>query len=490
MNRNCILSITLLLWVSAITLIARQPEIKELKRGKDHEIDKQKFTTYEGHIIVPENRGNPTAKTIQLPVYIIKSKSKQPAEPVFWFTGGPGASNIRRTNNLALLENHDFICVGYRGADGSTILKSKKIAKAMKGVNHKLLSNESLDNLGVKAKDYLAQLKKDGIDIRQYTIMEVIEDVEYVRRALGHEKINLFSGSYGTRVALLYSYKYPEVIKRSVMNGVNPPGHFVWDSRQTERILDLYDSLYKAQNLPDYKGSIKEAMKKSFEKMPKRWSFFKLDEDKIKTVTFALLFQKGSAVMAFDAFFSAANCNDYSGLYLMQLAYDYLIPRGSIHGDLFQKGCADFDPNINYREKLKSDHTILGSNMALLLMGGASSWYNGSIPEEYRKVRMSQTETLMIGSNLDVSTPPENATNELLPFLPNGHQVILKNMSHQDVSSLQADSYNKLVADYFDKGAVNESMFRYDEIDFKPAKRFSSLAKWYYPVVLIASIFK
>ncbi len=103
---------------------------------------------------------------------------------------------------------------------------------------------------------------------------------------------------------------------------------------------------------------------------------------------------------------------------------------------------------------------------------------------------MSQTETLLIGSNLDVSTPPENATNELLPFLPNGRQLILENMSHQDMSSLQADNYNKLVADYFDTGIVNESLSHYDEIDSKPAKRFNSLAKWYYPVVLIASIFK
>ncbi len=80
--------------------------------------------------------------------------------------GWPGASNISGTKNIALLKNHDFICVGYRGADGSTILKSKKIAKAMKGVNHRLLSDGSLDNFGVKAKEYLAELKKEGIDIR------------------------------------------------------------------------------------------------------------------------------------------------------------------------------------------------------------------------------------------------------------------------------------------------------------------------------------
>jgi pimeloyl-ACP methyl ester carboxylesterase len=473
-----------------VTAFSQKPEIKNLKRGKDHEINKQKFTTYEGHIVVPENWNSPSSKTIQVPIYIIKSSNKQSAEPVFWFTGGPGDSNIGKTKNIEILKNHDFVYVGYRGVDGSTILRSKKIAKAMKGVNHKLLSNESLDNLGAKAKDYLAQVKKEGIDIRQYTIMEVIEDVEYTRKALGYEKINLYSGSYGTRVALLYSYKYPEVIKRSVMNGVNPPGHFVWDSQQTEHILDIYDSLYKSQNLPDYKGSIKEAMKKSFENMPKRWSFFKLDPDKIKATTFLLMFEKGSAIMTFDAYFSAANRKDYSGLYLIQLAYDYLIPRKIIHGDFFQKGSADFDTYVDYRKKLQSDNTVLGYNMALLIMGGISSWDHVSIPEEYKKVRMSQTETLLVGSNLDVSTPPENATKELLPFLPNGRQVVLKNMSHQDVSSLQADSYRKFVANYFDTGEVNEELFKYDEMNFEPARRFSSLAKWYYLVVLIASIFK
>jgi pimeloyl-ACP methyl ester carboxylesterase len=488
MTRICLFVSVVLLSANS-PIFSQQPEIKNLKRGKDHEIDKHKYTTYEGHIIVPENWSNPSAKTIQLPIYIIKSTSKQPAEPVFWFTGGPGASNIRGTKNTELLKNHDFICVGYRGADGTTILNSKKINKAMKGLNHQLLSDESLDNIELKMKEYLVELKNKGVDIRCYTIMDVIEDFEYARKAMGYQKVNFYSSSYGTRVALLYSYRYPEVVKRSVMEVVNPPGHFIWKAEQTENIINRYDSLYKAQNLPNYKGSIREAMAKSFAKMPKRWSFFKLDADKIKTMAFAFMFQRDGAVMAFDAFFRADQHNDYSGLYLMQLAFDYVVSSEAV-GDLFQKGLIDYDSSINYRQSLRSTNTVLGSNYALLLMGSAPGWVDGSVPEEFRKVRVSQTETMMMSGNLDVSTPSENATNELLPFLPNGRQVILKNMSHQDVRSLQAGVYKQFIADYFDTGIVNESVFKYDEIDFKPKKRLSSLAKWYYPVLLIASIFK
>ena len=34
-------------------------------------------------------------------------------------------------------------------------------------------------------------------------------------------------------------------------------------------------------------------------------------------------------------------------------------------------------------------------------------------------------ETLLIGGELDFATPPQKATRELLPHLPNGHEVVL-----------------------------------------------------------------
>ncbi|MDZ7648428.1 MAG: hypothetical protein U5K54_15270 [Cytophagales bacterium] len=79
-------------------------------------------------------------------------------------------------------------------------------------------------------------------------------------------------------------------MKRTVMIGANPPGHFIWLPEKTEQILDLYDSLYKTQSSRVYDGTLKEAMSKAFEKMPRRWSVYKLDADKIRAGTFAALF--------------------------------------------------------------------------------------------------------------------------------------------------------------------------------------------------------
>jgi len=48
------------------------------------------------------------------------------------------------------------------------------------------------------------------VDLAGYTPVEVVDDVEAARLALGYEKINLFSISYGTRLAMIYAWRYPE----------------------------------------------------------------------------------------------------------------------------------------------------------------------------------------------------------------------------------------------------------------------------------------
>ena len=53
------------------------------------------------------------------------------------------------------------------------------------------------------------------------------------------------------------------------------------------------------------------------------------------------------------------------------------------------------------------------------------AWPASPDEDEYTTVRDSNVETLLVGGALDFATPPQNATRELLPHLPNGHQVVL-----------------------------------------------------------------
>lgn len=464
---------------TSIIMLAQEKKQIGILLGDDIVINNKNYSTLRGNIEVPEDHKNPNSRKILLPVFIVKSSNNTPTEPIFWLDGGPGATNILSENKIIsanpikILENHDLVCIGYRGVDGSIILKSKKVNKALKGLHNQLLSEQSLNNIEKRIKEYQIQLKEQNIDLNNYSMIDVIEDLEIVRKNQGYKKINILSVSYGTRLALLYSYKYPSVLSKTVMIGANPPGHFIWHPEKTEAILTKYDSLYKNQNSIDYKGSIKEIMKKSFENMPKRWSIFKLDADKIKAGTFTLLFSKNMAGLVFEAYNRAANNGDYSYLYLMQKMVDMEMP-AIVFGEILSKAVsADFVEGTDYRKKLQGDNTILGGNISKLYWGVANAWQIKPIPEEYKKCRETSTETLIISGDLDISTPSDYAKEELMPYLKNGHHIILKNMSHSDIF-IKAMMTPNFLSDYFDKNSINkEAITTPDSIDFRPSMKFS-----------------
>ena len=58
--------------------------------------------------------------------------------------------------------------------------------------------------------------------------------------ALGYGRIDLLSESAGTRTAMVYSWRHPDSINRSVMVGANPPGNFLWDPSATDEQIARY----------------------------------------------------------------------------------------------------------------------------------------------------------------------------------------------------------------------------------------------------------
>jgi hypothetical protein len=161
-------------------------------------------------------------------------------------------------------------------------------------------------------------------------------------------------------------------------------------------------------------------------------------------------------------------------------------------GDYFSKGfSADFDTGINYRQLFRPDRTSIGAPLSLLCWGSVADWPIRTIDEKYRKSGLSTTETLMISGNLDITNPPKIATEELLPCLPNGKQIILKDMAHvPDLMWLQHEAFKHMALEFFDKGLVNTSLFKHDPVSFELKKSFNKTAKVYYPLVFIMSLLK
>jgi len=416
---------------------------------------------------------------MHLPVIRIHARSLTPREPIFYLAGGPGQSNMNCTPFDKLLAEHDFVMVGYRGVDGSVRLDCPEVVEALKE-NDDPLAEESLRNLAKAWEASAQRFAEEGVDWNGYTIPQTIEDMEAVRRIFKYQRINLQSESYGTRVAYLYGLMYPESICRSIMIGVNPPGHCMWDPQMVDEQLITYAQLWSQDSVmsaccPDLIGTIRKVL----QNMPEKYLLFSINPGKVKAVAFCMLFHRNTAALVFDAFVQAEQ-GDYSGIALLSTAYDYMLPSMMTWGELASKAVsADLDTS-KIRSFTEHHNTILGSPLNTILWSPLlyTQISIQPISQELRILRSSDIETLLLSGNLDFSTPPKYASQELLPYLHNGKQIILSEYGHvNDLLYLRKKTAEKILASYFNTGIPDTSGVVYVPMDFEVTWSLPSIAK-------------
>ncbi len=434
-----------------------------------------------GTLVVLENRSEPDSRLIGLPVIRVHALGDSPTEPIFWLTGGPGESNMDSPDLKGLIEDHDLVMVGYRGMDGSVVMECPEMARAATGVGDDLLSEASLANFGKAETQCAERLMTEGVDLNGYSIPEVVEDMETARAVLGYERVNLLSASYGTRVAMIYSWMYPDSLNRSAMIAVNPPGHFVWEPDVVDAQI-AYDAKLCAEDseCSARTEDLSETVRNVSHNIPERWLLIPIDPGKVRFITPFMLFHRGTAAIVFDAYLAAEE-GDPSGLALMSLAYDFMAPSLTTWGDFLAKGSIDYDPARDWITDMNPPRSILGSPTSLMIGGAAQlsgGWPVAPMPDEVREVQPAEVETLLVSGSIDYSTPPQFATDELLPALSNGKQVILSEFGHfGDVWGFQPEARRHLLATFYDTGEVDDSLFTYQPMDFHVGLGFPAMAK-------------
>ena len=448
-----------------------------------YEADDIEYAAECGTLVVPENRNNANSQLIALPIIKVRATGDKLTEPIFWLTGGPGGSNMRFNHFEGLLDDHEIVMVGYRGVDGSVVLDCPEVTKAWRGKGNDLFSEASLANIGASFRSCADDWKAEGVDLDGYTLPEVIEDLEAARIGLGYPQVNLLSGSFGTRVAMFYASLYPDNINRSVMIAVNTPGHFVWEPEVLDAQIE-YDAKLCTQD-PECStrtDDLSETMRNITRNMPDRWLFIQIDPGKVRVLTHFLLFHRNSSATVYDLFLAAEE-GDPSGLALMSVMYNLIWPGMNTWGEWANKGIIDYDPSRDYLTDMDPPNSVIGSPFSLLCGGSGQfggSWPSTPIPDEFLEVPSSNVETLLVSGSIDFSVAPQWATNELLPVLSNGHQVILSEFGHtSDFWGLQPEATIHMLTAFFDKGDVDDSLYTYEPMDFHVEWGWPTQAKQY-----------
>jgi pimeloyl-ACP methyl ester carboxylesterase len=177
-----------------------------------------------GRLEVPERRDLAASRRISLSVVVLPATGPGPApDPVYVLSGGPGQAATRGADRAlvehgATLKQRAVVLVDQRGTGGSHRLACQWHPE---GDMRRYLSG-GYDLEKVRAcRDELAA----KADLTAYTTRDFVRDLEDVRAALGHERVNLDAGSYGTRVALDYMKLFPGRVRSAVLRAVSPPDY-------------------------------------------------------------------------------------------------------------------------------------------------------------------------------------------------------------------------------------------------------------------------
>jgi pimeloyl-ACP methyl ester carboxylesterase len=447
-----------------------------------------------GTLVVAENADVDSGRVLALPVTRVRARSDAPKEPIFFLTGGPGQSNLDFAYADRYTADHDVVLVGFRGVDGSVRLDCPEVDSAFKRSSD-LLSEESFEAYGAAYRSCADRLTESGIDPRRYGLVEQVDDLEAARVALGYDRIDLLSESAGTRTAMIYGWRHPESIRRSVMFGVNPPGAFVQDPVATAEQLDRFAARCAADESCRVRtDDLTASMREISLDVPDRWMFLSVKEGNVRAMALLGLLQPASgsatAPMMIDAWLSAGE-GDVSGLWVSSVLGDVLTPELFVRGQYASAAVLDAGVARDYFEQGPGDPSDLAHAASSLAWGGGrlvDAWPASPHEERYRSVRTSRVETLLVGGELDVATPPQVATRELLPYLPNGREVVLPGFGHtQSFFDDQPEAGTRSVLTFLESGRVDVSGYTALEMDFTPPSTYGSLAKRLVGAMLVLS---
>lgn len=155
----------------------------------------------------------------QLKLHVAVAPAFRPvpnSDPVFVLAGGPGEAGsdvvgLLETTFKRMRATRDIVFIDQRGTGRSGKLRC----------DDKLLDEGATE---AQANDALA---KCLAAIRQplglYNTANAAADIEQVRLALGYGKVNIFGGSYGTRLGQVYARSYPASVRTLILDGVAAP---------------------------------------------------------------------------------------------------------------------------------------------------------------------------------------------------------------------------------------------------------------------------
>ena len=396
-----------------------------------------------GTLEVPENRDKPDGRKISIAIAVLPANTLNPrADPLFILAGGPGQAASYLGPFAATLtgvrKDRDIVLVDQRGTGRSSPL----VCAAFKPED---TPESALDLDPVpKATACAKELAARGVDAAQYTTAAWIADLDAVRAGLGYAKINLWGGSYGTRVALEYLRGYPGHVRSAVLDGVAPPSMKVsldiWPTRDAalSAVLDACAKSPACQAAhPDLRATLATI---AANLGPQGRDVALTDPRTGEAQTQHLSFDHVIGALqphTYSPELSAllpeiigrAAAGDYGPLYASAMLVTSDLAEQMNNALHFSVTCAEDVPRVTPEDAAKALAGVRSKALAERALAVCDVWPKGSAPADAAKPVRSAMPVLILSGALDPVTPPANGA-EVAKTLPSSRHIVARGYGH------------------------------------------------------------
>tara|TARA_R110001592_G_scaffold13715_10_gene62597 strand:+ start:278 stop:1744 length:1467 start_codon:yes stop_codon:yes gene_type:complete len=392
-----------------------------------------------GTLQVPENYSLPKGEKISVNFAVLPAiDSSQNKTPLMFLAGGPGQASVELAAHIfstfgEIKKSHDIILVDQRGTGKSHPLScdENEVRNAYEIIPEDFSPQE--------IKDCIAQFKGD---LSQYNSENAIRDFDAVRVALGHEKINIYGGSYGTRAALVYMRLFPDALNSVVLDSVGPIevpiGTFGQSSARSFNLL--LENCKQDESCNSAYPSLKDDFTAVIARLEQAPVNLKIAHPRLGTKT--------DFVLSRSKFISHLRMQLYSmqtrtlvPLVIHQAFLGNYQPMigliamseggmGMYVGLTLNIVCNEDFPKIT-TEMFAGDanNTFGGNDSHSAWLQACPLWPKYAVSDDFYQSVTANIPTLILSGNLDPVTPPSNG-DESAKTLPNNHHIVSKNSAH------------------------------------------------------------
>ncbi len=398
-----------------------------------------------GALRVPIDREHPKEGSIVLKVAVVPALNRRSsAPPLFLLAGGPGQSamqvyvalnsafaRINRTQAIVLLDQ--------RGTGNSN----------QQSCEYPEDWQEPADPMPALRKATVDCLAKLGPQVRFYTTSIAVRDLDDVRASLGFDQIDLYGGSYGTRVAEQYMRRYGAHVHAVILDGVTYPQQAIGAEtpQDAERALNLI--IARCLQTPDCAAAyphLQDELKELLSRFGAQKVMVTIDDPnsglpleiefnrRILNAALRLLSYSSLQASLLPALIHEAAHGKLRPLAAQSVMNTRQIADQLANGMQYSVICSEDEPRFAAVDRAALAKTYQGTDMWDALLEICKLWPKGPVDADLHAPLHSDIPTLLLSGEADPVTPPVDAERAASGLTRHRH-LILKGEGHGQLAT-------------------------------------------------------